>query len=264
MKPRERPKRLVDQACKQRHLPWSKWGTPEDPNRVTGSRPYGPVVPLPGGGFYASAYPVTEPPNEEHVEQVSTEILAWRAWGLDGQDAEPLLRSITFRDFVWPGPTVTAHESPERDDPNAGIHAVKDRDSHWLSNAPVSGQVALHGRVVVGTEGYRAEKATIRSLTLRGDTWGGWQDRYCALELASILEERYCVDVVYDPTELTGGCPTPASLNTLWDKRQPGLLKGIVRQQMAAQQQAFLGAAPQQHVFGWSANELTMELDDPG
>ena len=168
-------------------------------------QPYG-ISPR-AGMSYPTLQPIAgAPPREDYkIEQVTSEILAWRAWSLDGDDAEPLLRSMTFTQYTWMGPTMTAHQLPDGELTDRGVHAVKDPASHWLETSPVIGQVALHGRVVIGTEGYRAEKATIRSLTLRfPESWGGWQDRYCALELASILEERYRVDVAYDPTPCDG------------------------------------------------------------
>ena len=121
------------------------------------------------------------------LEPIKGEIVAWRGWRLRHDHGGVRLWSTTW-DVSWDGPTLTAHMVPAMDDRNvhamlmplwvggelpafataAGVYALRPeafRESTY-AHLPVIGQVALTGVVVEGDSGYRAERATIRSLYL--------------------------------------------------------------------------------------------------
>lgn len=144
-----------------------EWGTPVPPSVQT------PAPPAP-------------PP----LVPVDHEILAWRGWNLDLDEIKlaPLMVYGGIFCDTWAGPTAVADQVPSLDT-TSGLYALK--EPNYRLDGDVVGQVALSGIVLEGTTGYRAERAAIRSLTLRSCA----HPRLCPLEVASILEERYKVDV---------------------------------------------------------------------
>ena len=126
---------------------------------------------------------------------VSKEIIAWRGWRLVKYEDGWRLHSVSMADVCWDGPTLVADKVPERDSPH-GIYAINNRaavvgngyQGHCL------GEVALSGVVVEGIYGYRAERATIRSLTLLGY----FDVSTRPIEIMADLEERYQCEVGWE------------------------------------------------------------------
>lgn len=184
---------------------------------------------------------VAQPPKPTqrlvNEESSSTELLAMRGWRLDFSPyCGVRLRSLHV-DVVWEGPTLIAHGDPEQE--STGVHAAKTEKwatefSRYAALAPVWGVVALSGKVVEGTTGYRAERATVQSLVLHqsfyrtskelnlaglermqrdpsmsrfGAVFGPlapeplcWPDTLSVFEALSQLEERYQCDVSLAPS----------------------------------------------------------------
>ena len=126
------------------------------------------------------------------------ELLAWRFWRLCRwyRDGQVRLASIAVR-WAWDGPVFHAHALPSGDDTDrVGVHAMRGRLPAtnwrlWGTAIHVVGCVALSGRVVEHEYGYRAERATIRSLRL---TIGGHltlPEDAAMLQVVRDLEDRY-------------------------------------------------------------------------
>ena len=150
----------------------------------------------------------------------STEVLGWRAWDLVlDEDGAPVLESLNNR-FRWPGPSAAnatppdpewtlASAYPPDDIADApGFFARKDRAGAEryanVNAAPYPpgrpralGEVALSGLVIEGEDGYRAQRCTIRSLTI----FGGIGDVVNVWDLAARLEARYACDVTVELSE---------------------------------------------------------------
>lgn len=121
--------------------------------------------------------------------------VAWRAWGIDDEDGEILLRS--FDGTVWPGgkPLLAYCRKKQHAAPHAGcscgIYGLLDAlpfydyDGERESRYAVFGSVLMYGKVVVGTTGYRAEKAYPSAL------WVAHKD----YRLVKPLREAYGVPV---------------------------------------------------------------------
>jgi hypothetical protein len=130
-------------------------------------------------------------------EPVSEEIIAWRGWKMKRDDANRwVLLSITWN-AVWEGPTFIADEIPARDSQH-GVYARKSRETLGEYAGVCCGEVALSGVVVEGENGYRAERATIRSLIIFG--WPAPDVR--PLEVMTELEERYQCEVSWECSEI--------------------------------------------------------------
>ena len=134
--------------------------------------------------------PIASPP----LEPVTEEILAWRGWHLVPEGDDWLLRSPSYA-MRWDGPSAVADQKPAVHTRN-GLYAVKDRTRAGESYY-VYGQVALSGIVLEGETGYRAERATIRSLVLRGLPEG--MEDVAPITVMAALEERYQCEVTYEP-----------------------------------------------------------------
>jgi hypothetical protein len=106
-------------------------------------------------------------------------ILGWRAWGVTEAPSGLYLVSHGATRWPWRKPLVAAcdHRSHQAPDPDCscGIYALAidefpyydyDSDGDGPFGYPVFGTVDLHGVVVRGTRGYRAEKARPRELYL--------------------------------------------------------------------------------------------------
>lgn len=120
----------------------------------------------------------------QRAPDVAGEILAYRAWCVDLRwDREALL--LSFNGTVWPRDAwLTAecgHESCETpgEHCHCGVYAARDRD-HLQRMAynrreygppVVIGEVGLVGKVIPGTQGWRAEKARVVRLELPHEHW---------------------------------------------------------------------------------------------
>lgn len=142
--------------------------------------------------FVASQEVKPRPTSTEPSERL-TQLIGWRQWRLrDGK-----LWS-TAADCCWEGPTLSAgkpaldgeervlaalgkaiHPTP---DPTVGIMAYKNASDLITFNSDiVAGSVYLWGSVAEHTQGYRAERATVRSLLVHpeaADQIEALQSRY--------------------------------------------------------------------------------------
>lgn len=129
----------------------------------------------------------------------TTERIGYRSWLLKAR----MLHSLNHP-VVWEGPTLTADRPPEKEHGH-GIYCLKKYDPNniYLQDHWVTGSVALSGKVLEYTDGWRAERATIRSLTLhaakslaQAKAWYRKQDTPNAV--AQALSERYQVEVALE------------------------------------------------------------------
>jgi hypothetical protein len=130
-------------------------------------------------------------------EPVSEEIIAWRGWRLQrSEEGRWFLCSVSMA-TLWEGPTLIADKQPDRDS-HHGIYARRTRKALAEYTRQCCGEVALSGVVVEGENGYRAERATIRSLIVFG--WPAPDVR--PLEVIAELEERYQCEVSWECSEV--------------------------------------------------------------
>ena len=128
------------------------------------------------------------------------------------------LRSIVVNK-VWETATLVAHASPKANEHGVGIHACKTREEFVGSGyaGTCIGTVALSGLVVEGEIGYRAERATVRSLIVLGYP----APEIRPIELCAELAETYQCDVTWEDA------PTRTYvLANYYQKAQQGLLAG--------------------------------------
>jgi hypothetical protein len=138
------------------------------------------------------------------------ELLAWRAWRLaivieepaGGQGERPERRGVQgvrlislSAPCVWDGPAIRGHAVPIPDQPG-GIYALKEDLSDvvgWRLSEQVwvTGRVALSGRVIEHTLGYRAERAVVRELRLGVATHLAVRRLNQLGDLIAQLEDRY-------------------------------------------------------------------------
>jgi len=164
-----------------------------------------------------TALPYTGP-----INTIEQEVLAWRSWNIGNErgrtfwiDDAPVLWSVVLP-CCWLAPVQTADALPGLGN-TSGIYALRhfprrvrfqdwwhhDTYREYLDDTPVQGVVALSGRVVQGTRGYRAERAVVRALWLNNwYLWPQWaqKDRQAVIRG---LEERYQVDVFDEPEPRT-------------------------------------------------------------
>ena len=134
------------------------------------------------------------------VPDIVGEIIGWRAWNVIGPESDDLrLGSVTHTSYTWkPQSFVIAECSlhPTEDIPNekhsCGFYAAKTRE-HLLSMSYhrytdvddiVIGEVGLSGKVIAGTQGWRAQKARIKKVYVPFEKW----------RLMHRIEEVYKVD----------------------------------------------------------------------
>lgn len=89
------------------------------------------------------------------------ELIAWRMWNLTGDQ----LTSVSHA-TKWDGPVLVAHDVPQQHN-NVGIWCYKRRKTciYGMGRGyDVLGSIALSGGIVEQERGYRAQRATIRSL----------------------------------------------------------------------------------------------------
>lgn len=150
---------------------------------------------------------VPSPFDDVRIPDFVGEVSGWRAWQLVGGKLHPRLMSVTATDFrvdhvdaIWPtnrwftakcphghgrkvDPLTGQHVEVKHEIPvegcKCGIYAARDRD-HLIrlgygvygdNDAKVIGEVAFAGKVIPGEQGYRAEKARIKSLIVPYEMW---------------------------------------------------------------------------------------------
>src|SRR5438128_2087868 len=111
-----------------------------------------------------------------------SELIGYRCWRIKtfrtadptlveigGQLAIPYAIALTSisRDDPWPGPVMHADQRPTRHD-SSGFYCFKSpREAmDYDRNAEVTGAMSLHGKIIEHRYGYRAQHATLRSLTI--------------------------------------------------------------------------------------------------
>ena len=115
-----------------------------------------------------------------------TEVLAWRRWNVGwDKDYRPVLKSVSVT-YSWDGPSVSTAKPSIRS--QTGFWALKSRKACWTEakdSFEAWGRVALSGTVVEGTDGYRAECATIRAVWIprKAKTDNPW--------ILDVLSDRY-------------------------------------------------------------------------
>ena len=126
----------------------------------------------------------------DRAPDVLGEVVAYRAWRVVGSVQLPMLSSATMRGFIWHpqrwtvatcgGEEVCRSSKDDAAGPgvpgemcSCGMYAARDREhliemgyNHYHDDAhPVFiGEVGLAGKVIPGTQGWRAEKGRIRKL----------------------------------------------------------------------------------------------------
>jgi len=135
------------------------------------------------------------------VPDVAGEIVGWRAWNVEG-DEDVRLKSVTHTSYTWhPGTrfqiaecSLHATEEIPAEKHSCGFYAAKTKE-HLLSMSyhrytdtddVVIGEVALSGKVIPGTQGWRAQKARIVRVYVPFEKW----------RLMRKIEEVYGVEVV--------------------------------------------------------------------
>jgi hypothetical protein len=151
--------------------------------------------------------------DELRVPDVIGEIIGWRAWRVIGDRPEklPMLASATFGNTIWhPGywtvATCGGNEECNRSNDgrvpgelcSCGLYCAKDRAQ--LVGLPygrqdgrrpkIVGEVAMVGKVIPGSQGWRGEKGRIARLYVPFEFW----------RLVTPLEELYHVEVLLDNT----------------------------------------------------------------
>lgn len=128
------------------------------------------------------------------------EVFGWRAWIVHGEGNEVRLGSVTHSKYRWPPKTFMLAECPMHgieDIPaqnhSCGLYAAKTRE-HLLSMTyhrydevenVIIGEVAMSGRVIPGTQGWRAQRGRVHKLYVPYEKW----------RLVNPLKEVYGVDV---------------------------------------------------------------------
>lgn len=144
------------------------------------------------------------------------EVIAWRAWRVIGTPKLPMLSSVSVRACIWHPDRWTLAECRVRglqlgrcpnpagdgripsESCTCGLYAARDREQlvhlgynrGGSSDVVFIGQVGMTGKVIPGTQGWRAEKARIVRLFVPFEHY-----RYVAP-----LEALYRVPVVLDNT----------------------------------------------------------------
>jgi hypothetical protein len=141
---------------------------------------------------------------EVAIPDVAGEIIGGRAWKVefDVGSQSYQLKSAT-RTFVWPKKTwavatcsVKGH-APPHEKCSCGLYAAKTRaqllDMHYHvydQEDVVVGEVAMAGKVIPGTQGWRAEKARVAKVYVPFTRW----------RLAELIRDEYGVPVELDNT----------------------------------------------------------------
>ena len=120
------------------------------------------------------------------IPDVVGEVSGWRAWHIIGTLAVPRLQSVTHRGTTWPtdqwfyarcsrGHTTEIPVESCR----CGLYAARDRDhliklrygAYGGREINAVGEVAFAGKVIEGSQGWRAQKGRIKSLLVPYEYW---------------------------------------------------------------------------------------------
>ncbi len=136
------------------------------------------------------------------------EVVGWRAWKVVGPPKLPRLYSVSAHGYecLWPTHDYfrAVCKTPGCDTPgercSCGLYAAKSREhlaglgygayGEEARYPKVIGEVASSGKVIPGTQGWRAEKGRILSLLVPFDLW----------KLVDVLADAYHVPVTLDNT----------------------------------------------------------------
>jgi hypothetical protein len=133
-------------------------------------------------------------PSDVRIPDVVGEVSGWRAWRLVGTSKTPRLMSVTATDFrvdhvdaIWPTNRWYTAACPHGhvagqipvESCKCGIYAARDRDQliklgygvYTHEDNRVIGEVAFAGKVIPGTQGFRAEKARVIRLFVPYENW---------------------------------------------------------------------------------------------
>jgi hypothetical protein len=129
------------------------------------------------------------------VPDVAGEIVGYRAWQITGTKKFPLLASVTYssqwKPWTWTvatcdrtsGPETSCSESHDGRVPGelctCGMYAANSMEqllglgyaSYDLNRPIVVGEVGFAGKVIPGTQGWRAEKGRVRKLWIPPPFW---------------------------------------------------------------------------------------------
>lgn len=150
-------------------------------------------------------------PLEVAIPDVLGEIVGWRAWQIIGNRHVPRLRSVTWSSHFWPTDRWTFASCHGEDVCGAsedgkipgeccscGLYCAKSREqlvslgynTYGDHSKVVVGKVGLAGKVIPGSQGWRAEKARVVELYLPFEF----------RKFAAALERDYRTTVVLDNT----------------------------------------------------------------
>lgn len=158
---------------------------------------------LPADPPEAGAITMVQSHNDIVVPDYTDVMIGWRGWDIKGPRSRPLLASVS-KSHVWhPRQQMTAtcdnrhHEVPEWKH-SCGLYSAKSRNhllsmgyNHYSEASPrVIGTVKLWGKIVEGSQGWRAEHGYPGTLYVPWEMWG----------LAEPLQELYGCDVELQDT----------------------------------------------------------------
>jgi hypothetical protein len=149
------------------------------------------------------------------VPDVFGEVVGWRAWRVIGSEQLPMLASVTHGNTIWHPNRWTlatcgkctecksgSEQSPVTipgEHCSCGMYAAKTREqlvslgyNHYSDDAKPTfiGEVAFAGKVIPGSQGWRAQKARIKRLYVP----------FGCYRFVAGLERLYRVEVVLDNT----------------------------------------------------------------
>lgn len=147
---------------------------------------------------------------ESVIPDVAGEITGWRAWSVhwNPSTTEIELHSATRR-FAWPKKewafaacAVASHSTPPAEKCSCGLYAAKTREQlvgmsyhHYTTDDVVIGEVAMSGKVIPGTQGWRAQKARVQKVYVPYTRWRLAEEIAAAygvpVELDNTLKEDY-------------------------------------------------------------------------
>lgn len=125
-------------------------------------------------------------PAADRTPDVLGEVIAWRAWRVVGPSRRPLLGSVTHTETLWMPTDWTYATCPRGCGDNVpgevctcGLYAAKTSEqlvnlgyAEYNEHAPrIIGEVGLAGKVIEGTQGWRAQKGRIVRLHLPYEFW---------------------------------------------------------------------------------------------
>jgi hypothetical protein len=128
------------------------------------------------------------------IPDVVGEITGWRAWQRVGTISVPRLMSVTataFRvkhlDAIWPTDRWFYAQCPNghvkgqipAEGCKCGIYSARDRDhlvalnygAYTKTDHKVIGEIAMAGKVIPGSQGFKAERARIKRLIVPYEDW---------------------------------------------------------------------------------------------